>query len=305
MLTIAFFGSGGDASLIPLEAVARHHRIIAVVTPARGRSRFRRAIRVALSRTGIGLQAPMFKWAKLHDVPLLAAISGRDNGLASRLEELAPDVICVSAFPWLLGSRILRIARRTAMNVHPSLLPRHRGPNPWFWVYYHSDRKTGVTIHQMSERADAGDILAQEAFDLPRGFPVDRLYDRNSVLGSELLLQVLGEIEADTSRPVAQDEGSATRAPRVAVGTPMVNFDHWEVERVWHFLAGLCPKRREPLRDSARREVRYEAVIGYTPGNCQLAPGIVQRASFGWNLYCLGGSVQLADARNAKRGATP
>lgn len=299
MLTVAFFGVGGEGSMAPLEAVAKHHRVIAVVRPARSRSWIRGLVRRALTEFGLGTLAAMSGWARRWEVPLIDAVSGNDPKLASRLNGLAPDVLCVSAFPWLLGNKVLKTARRAALNVHSSLLPRHRGPNPYFWVYYHDDRRTGVTIHQMNEFADAGEILGQHAFDLPRGFDIDRLYAKSAVLSAELLLQVLQELETGQSKPVAQDERSSTYAPRVARGTPMVNLAEWDVERVWHFLSGLCPKRREPLRDASDREVRYAAVLGYTRGDCHSTAGVVQRASFGWNLYCRGGSVQLADARNA------
>jgi methionyl-tRNA formyltransferase len=300
MLTVAFFGSGGEASMAPLRAVSRDHRIIIVVEPRGGRSWFRRLARSLLSRSGFGEQDVMSPWASAHDVRLSVADSGCDPELARRLRELEPDVICVSQFPWLIADEILKIARRGAFNIHSSLLPRHRGPNPLFWVYYHSDRQTGVTVHRMNQRADAGDIVAQEIFDLPRGFPVDRLYVRKAALGAGLLVEVLSKLENGGLTPVAQDDGFATSAPRVAHGMGMVNFAEWDVERVWHFLAGLCPRRREPLRDVDQRPARYESVLGYTPGDCRLAAGMAQRASFGWNLYCRDGSVQLADAHHSQ-----
>jgi methionyl-tRNA formyltransferase len=219
----------------------------------------------------------MSKWANQRDVPLIDATSGSDPALASRLKELTPDVICVSAFPWLLGSNVLDTARRAALNLHPSLLPRHRGPNPYFWVYYHSDRRTGVTVHRMNEFADAGDILGQYAFDLPRGFSIDCLYAETAVVGAELLVEVIRELEAGDIKPVVQDEHSSTRAPRVARETAMVNFREWDVERVWHYLSGLCSRRREPLRDTDHREVCYASVLGYTQGDCRRAAGDVQR----------------------------
>jgi methionyl-tRNA formyltransferase len=302
VLTVAFFGVGGEGSQAPLEALAKDHRVVAVVRPLRARSWIRGAVRSALIRSGFGHQAAMSAWARRRSVPLIDAVSGRDPNLASRLKELAPDVICVSAFPWLLGGEILQTARWGALNVHPSLLPRHRGPNPLFWLYYHSDRLTGVTVHRMNEFADAGEVLAQYAFDLPRGFTIDRLYAKNATLGANLLVQVLGEIETGTAQPVEQDKNSSTYAPRVAQGQAMVDFSGWDVERVWHFLSGLCSRRREPLRDAGNREVRYISVLGYTPGDCDRPPGAVERAPFGWNLYCRGGSIQLADARNGRWG---
>jgi methionyl-tRNA formyltransferase len=305
VLTIAFFGSGGEGSMVPLEALAKHHRVVALVRPARPRSWIGRAIRSALSKSSFGARAAMAKWARQQEVTLIDAVSGRDPDLASRLKEITPDLICVSAFPWLLGNEILETARRAALNVHPSLLPRHRGPNPYFWVYYHNDRRTGVTVHRMNEFADAGAILGQHAFDLPRGYSIDRLYAKNAVVGADLLVEVIRELEAGDIKSVVQDEHASTRAPRVARETAMANFREWDVERIWHFLSGLCPRRREPLRDADHREICYASVLGYTPGDCHRAAGEVQRVSFGWNLYCRGGSVQLADRRNVRFGAKP
>jgi methionyl-tRNA formyltransferase len=299
VLRIVFFGSGGEGSMVPLETISRSHQVIALVRPFRSRSWVRRIATSIKSRAGIGTQAVMAKWARIHDVPLLDTPSRCDSELAGRLKRLAPEVICVSAFPWLLGSEILQLASRAALNVHSSLLPRHRGPNPLFWIYYHSDQQTGVTVHGMNQRADAGPIFAQEAFELPRGFPIDRLYARKASLGGELLLRVLHQLESGEAEPTAQEEKLATQAPRVAPGTRMVDCPRWDAERVWHFLSGLCPRRREPLWDHRGREVRYKAVLGYTQDDCGKSPGLVESASFGWNLYCRGGSVQLASVRQA------
>jgi methionyl-tRNA formyltransferase len=294
---IVFFGSGGEGSMVPLETIFRSHQVIALVRPFRSRSWWRRIASSIKSRTGIGTLATMAKWARIHDVPMLDATSGCDSELADRLKRLAPEVICVSAFPWLLGNEILQRAGRGAFNVHSSLLPRHRGPNPLLWVYYHSDRQTGVSVHGMNQRADAGPIFAQATFPLPRGFPIDRLYAKKAVLGGELLLQVLNQLESGRVEPTAQEERLATEAPRVAHGTRMVNYSAWDVERIWHFLSGLCPRRLEPLSDHQGREVRYKAVLGYTEGDCGKSPGLVESVPFGWNLYCRGGSVQLASVR--------
>jgi methionyl-tRNA formyltransferase len=235
----------------------------------------------------------MVKWARRMRVPLLDSVSTTDPDLLERLQSLGPDVICVSGFPWLLRPEILATARRGALNVHTSLLPRHRGPNPLLWVYYHNDDRTGVTVHQMNERADAGAILAQQAFDLPRGFPIERLYSKTARIGADLLVQVLHDLETGNLKAKVQDESLSTPAPRVPQGVAMVNFGEWDVERIWHFMSGLSSRRHEPLRDTCQKEVHYRSVLGYTAGDCQEEPGTVVSTAFGWNLYCRDGSIQL------------
>lgn len=287
--------------MVPLEAVSRVHRVMALVKPSRPQSWLRRTARAMLWRTGVGCSAAMARWARIHDVPLLEATSGCDSELANQLQRFRPDVICVSAFPWLLNREILQTAGRVALNVHSSLLPRYRGPNPLLWIYYHNDRRTGVTVHGMNERADAGAIYAQEAFDLPRGFPVDRLYAKKACLGGELLLRVLDQFESGEARSTPQEETVATYAPRVPHESKLVPFLEWDAERVWHFLRGLCPRRLEPLCDRSERQVRYKSVLGYTERDCGKAAGLVESTSFGWNLYCRVGSVQLGKSRQPDR----
>lgn len=295
MLKIAFFGGGGEGSMIPLKAVAERHQVICVVRPRRRRLSWSRSIWFPLSSSLIGSRDSISDWARKEHVPVLHAATGRDPDICDGLNQLAPDVICVSAFPWILRKEILGTARRGALNVHPSLLPRHRGPVPLFWVYFHDDRQTGVTVHQMNELADAGDILAQHTSDLPRGFSAERLHALNAARGAELLIDVLEKLETAEINPIKQDERLATYAPRVSPNQRMVNFREWEVERVWHFLSGLCPQYREPLQDTSQKAVRYETVLGFKVVDGAQPPGMVRRASHGWDLYCRGGAIELGD----------
>src|SRR5438876_7240010 len=79
--------------MVPLEAVSRAHRVIALVKPSRSQSWLRRTARSILWRTGMGTSAAMARWARIHDVPLLEATAGSDSELANELERLRPDVI--------------------------------------------------------------------------------------------------------------------------------------------------------------------------------------------------------------------
>jgi methionyl-tRNA formyltransferase len=206
--------------------------------------------------------------------------------LAATIRELRPDLLCIVGFPWIVPDTILEIPRVGAVNVHPALLPRHRGPLPLFWTYHSDDRQTGVTIHRAIAKPDAGDIFAQRRFELERGLPVERLARRLEEEGARLLCRVADDIAGGSLIANPQNEGMATFAPRPAKGQKMIDFATWPAERVWHFLHGLVPFYVEPIG------VKYRAVGGYRT-EILGEPGTTARARNGWMLHCLDGSVEL------------
>ncbi|NNG17456.1 MAG: hypothetical protein HKM89_13335 [Gemmatimonadales bacterium] len=227
------------------------------------------------------------------------ARSGDDPAVARALQNLEPDLICISTFPRLLGPAFLEIPHDGALNVHPSLLPRHRGPNPYFWTYYRGDIETGVTVHQASARADAGPVLLQESFTLPRGQRIDRLHTQCAEVGAKLLRKALGSLERAMKGATSQDESLATSAPRVKPGAAMVDYERWDVEQVWHFLAGLHPHHQEPMLLDGR-PISYHAVLGYEAVESAAGSGVLEQAPHGWNLRCRGGYVKLGARHFAK-----
>ncbi len=295
-MRVAFFGTIGPMTLLPLEALAGRHEIVAVVRPWPRRSRLRRAAGALARRVGLRERQPLEEWARSRRILSLQLSSGDDAEVAAGLRRVRPDLICISTFRWILSPRIITIPRHGAVNLHASLLPRHRGPIPLFWIYHRDDRETGVTVHRATARADAGEILMQESFPLPRGFPVEELDRRNAETGAHLILAAVDAIDAGHAVPRAQDESRATAAPVIRPGERHVDFEHWDVERVWHFLAGLFPRFREPLTDAGGQAVTYSAVLGYEAGAEKAASGSLTRDGATLILHCRGGRVRLADA---------
>ncbi|HLY63024.1 MAG TPA: formyltransferase family protein [Terriglobia bacterium] len=292
-MRVVFFVAGGDMGYLPLCAVAEQHEILAIVRPAYRGPRARHLVRSMAEKVGLRKPDPIAQWARARGIQILQAWAGNDPEIESQLKRLRPDLICIATFPMLLSRNLFAIPEYGALNLHPSLLPRHRGPAPLFWIYYHDDRQTGVTVHRVNEKADAGDILCQDSFDLARGFNVDLLHRINAERGASLLTRAVCAVESENPRGLPQNESLATPAPRIKPGAPMVNFEMWDVERVWHFLAGLCPKFREPLRDQAGKQVKYEKVLGYERSVHHLSPGHLERSTEGWRLFCSGGLIRL------------
>jgi methionyl-tRNA formyltransferase len=285
--SIAFFGTPSQFSGFALERLTARWNVVAIVLPNSGGRR-----QSVLRRIGLQPLSAVERLARKRGVPTARWLAG-DEGLAPELlRRTRPDLICVAGFPRLIPSSLISDAPIGAINLHPSLLPRHRGPLPLFWTYHGDDRVAGVTVHHLTERYDAGDIVAQRSFPLPRGYPVKQLDDDVARHGATLLDAAVEALAANRAQRIVQDEGAATPAPWIQRGNPMVNFGEWDVERVWHFLAGLCPGFREPLTDREGTPVIYSKVLGFDRGATATA-GSVENAEGGWRLYCRGGTVLL------------
>ncbi|MBV8085281.1 MAG: methionyl-tRNA formyltransferase [Chloroflexi bacterium] len=208
-MRVLFVGMTGHFSLRPLQILLRapEVEIVGVLVPGQGQPH-----RIERPPLPLG----MLQTLQLHNIvqlawslgiPVFEARSFRD---LSTLEPLQPDIIAVACFPRLLPARFRALARLAAVNVHPSLLPKNRGPDPIGWTISSGERQTGVTIHLLSDKADAGDILAQAPLDVPPGTTRNQLEVRCANLGGELLLDVIRQLTAGTANPIPQDDSQAT-----------------------------------------------------------------------------------------------
>ncbi len=127
------------------------------------------------------------------------------------LRHLVPDVIVVAAFGQILRREVLELPRLRCLNVHASLLPRHRGASPIAGAILAGDQETGVTIMLMDEGLDTGDILSQRAIPIAPDDTTATLSEKLSSLGAVLLLETLPRWSEGILTPQAQDESQATQ----------------------------------------------------------------------------------------------
>jgi methionyl-tRNA formyltransferase len=287
-LKVALFGTPSHFTTQVLRQLAAPGIVAAVVLAQRPGG-----VRDVMMRfAGIGRISPLERAAQERGIPVIAATASNESAVVERLHSIRPDLICIATFPRWVPQAITTLAPLGAINVHPSLLPRHRGPLPLFWTYYADDQVTGVTVHHTSDKFDAGDIILQESFPLPRAYPVAKLDQDVAMCGARMLKSALEALARGQAARIAQDESAATCAPLVRPGTRMVRFDTWDVERVWHFLAALSPRYCEPLKDNEGRAVSYRDVAGFERSRCG-APGTIEKVDRGWKLNCRGGVVLL------------
>jgi methionyl-tRNA formyltransferase len=293
-MRIALFTSGGAFGMEALRALSERQEVVLVVQP--GVESLRAALRPIAVWAGLKQKYPLEKAIEQMKIPRLLASTGSDPKVSRILKTSRADIICIAAYRWVLDPATYSLPEFGAINVHPSLLPRHRGRVPLFWVYYQDDRLSGVTVHRVSEQADAGPVLLQRSFDVPRGWPVDEMHERCAQLGAGLLAEACTQIETRAAVYVEQDHSTATSAPKVPAGTRMIDFSLWPTERVWHFIAGLSTQYREPLLDPRNGVVRYRRATGFQTGvKVGVEPGVAVVVANGWLLQCRDGVVELTD----------
>ncbi|MBW2460922.1 MAG: hypothetical protein JRH11_04700 [Deltaproteobacteria bacterium] len=136
-----------------------------------------------------------------------------DEGVRRTLESARPDVVLSWFWPRRIPPEVLALGRAGAFGVHPSLLPRWRGPDPYFWALRAGDQETGVTLHRLTATYDTGDIIAQIPVSIgdDDAWSLARRLDRPS-LG--LLVETAERlVTGDPMEGRHQDEGGATSAP--------------------------------------------------------------------------------------------
>ena len=146
-------------------------------------------------------------------LPVLQPVKIRDPAVVSRLHELKADLMVVVAYGQIIPPGILSIPAKGVVNVHASLLPRHRGAAPVAHAILSADDVTGVTIMKMDEQLDHGPILAMRSSPIGAGEDAAALTRRLAEMGAKLLVETLDRL--DEIEPVDQDHATATIAPRL------------------------------------------------------------------------------------------
>lgn len=205
-MKIVFLGTPPVAAAC-LEALAQdgRHQILAVAThPDRVAGRGLKTVPTAVKETALRL-----------GLPLLEVSDAKDPAFAQKLSALEADLLVVVAFV-ILPSAVLAAARLGAVNLHGSLLPRWRGAAPIQRSVEAGETETGATVFRLDTGVDTGGIVAQERISVGPDETSGDVLARLGTLGGPLLLRALGHMEAHPEdRGIAQDQASATRAPKL------------------------------------------------------------------------------------------
>lgn len=162
------------------------------------------------------------------------------------VRDLAPEVIVVACFPRLIPRHLHEIATLGAVNIHPSLLPAHRGPDPLFWIMRDGGAGCGVTVHRLADRFDSGDILAQQPVPYPDGEREHTLEARLARTGADLALSVVDALVAGNQSSQAQDERGASYESWPSNDDYAIETSQ-SATHAWNFIRGVAD-RGVPIR---------------------------------------------------------
>ena len=151
-----------------------------------------------------------------HGLTVYQPTKLRDGTVLGILKELQPEVIVVAAYGRIIPKDILDYPRYGCINVHGSLLPKYRGAAPIQWAVINGESETGVTIMQMNEGLDTGDILYSKAIPIGIDDTAESMFDKLSVLGADMIVEALDMLIRGEFTPVPQDDAQSCYAPMLS-----------------------------------------------------------------------------------------
>ena len=200
-------------------------------------------------------------YAESVGLPVYQPLSLRNGEGDVIFEKYAPDVAVVAAYGKILPASLLKLPRLGCVNVHASLLPKYRGASPIQTAIVNGEKVSGVTIMQLDEGMDTGDMLAVREVAIPPEMTAGELFDALAPVGAELLAETLIKLDAGEIIPVKQDDTKATYAPMISKEAAVIDFTK-SAESVVDLVRGLNPNPVARTDIKGSRLKVYKAAVG-------------------------------------------
>ena len=250
-MRVAFLCMESVFSVRPLEALlAAGHDVRFVMRPigaldTRKQALFKRhrGFDVAVRRVlGLGppdedKRNPLLVAARA-DIPAYLVGDASCAAASALLVREKVDLVVVAFFNQLLRWSFLRLPPLGAINLHPSLLPRYRGPAPLFWTFRDGSHEAGLTLHRIAAGEDDGDVLAQEQVAVPLGTAGEDLVDELATRAAHMTVEAIAALASGSAQGRQQDHALATRAPRPLEQDLLVDAS-LGARRAFHFVRGV------------------------------------------------------------------
>jgi methionyl-tRNA formyltransferase len=203
-------------------------------------------VAMVMARTEAEARAPGSSWPSqlgtLDNLTIIELSRRREltsRGFLCQLAALEVDVIVVACFPWRLPSAIRTLPSIASVNVHPSLLPDGRGPEPIFWAFRRDLVTTGVTLHALDDGLDTGPIIDQRSVAIPSDATMITLERSLARIGADMVSDFLrAPLHSVTTRPQPIGEGRPAPFPRAE---DLIVTTSWHASTAARFINGVSP----------------------------------------------------------------
>ncbi len=213
-MNIIFMGTP-DFAVGALKAIveAGHNVLLVVSQPDKPQGRSKELVPTAVKKCAVEYNLPVFQPEKIKKEEAIAV-----------LKKYPADLYVVAAFGQILSKEILDLPQYGCINIHASLLPKYRGAAPIQWAVIDGEEKTGITIQQMNEGVDTGDILLQKEYVLSKEETGESLFDELSHLGAIAVVEAIDGIQKGTLTPVKQKEEESSHAKMLTKAMGKIDF---------------------------------------------------------------------------------
>ena len=249
--------------------------------------------------------SPVKEVAISAGIPVFQPDNFREDSTVSELAALKPDVVAVVAYGRILPQRVLDIPEKGCINIHASLLPSYRGSAPYQWAVLDGQKQTGVTAMYLCREMDAGDIIDKSVTPIHPDESAGELLDRLAVLGADLLVKTLSDIEAGTAVSTPQDHKLATYAPMLDKSMSPIDWTK-TASRIHDHVRGMNPWPVATTMIQGNRFKVYSTAVIEEQTNAE--PGtILALTKTGLRVACGDGVIELRtiQAEGGKRMAAP
>ncbi len=229
-MKIIFFGTSSFAVSALKTLASSRHQLLAVVTAADKRK----------GRGRILSSSPVKVFAQKRRLALSQPSNLQDTAFVRFLKNKGADLFVVCAYGKILTKEILQIPRTYAVNLHASLLPKHRGAAPVNSAMSKGDKESGVTVFKMDEQMDRGEIILQKRIIIGNSDTAVSLGAKLSKIGAELALEAIDMIERGRATLTVQDERGATTAPKLRKTDGLINWKE-QAAQIHNRIRGLQP----------------------------------------------------------------
>lgn len=183
-------------------------------------------------------EVSLFKQLKLNQIRMKSANSREFRKL---LINLNVDLVIVGTWKERIRKDTYIIPKIGTINVHPSLLPKYRGPNPYLQTILNGEKESGVTLHLLDDNYDSGAILAQEKIKILNTDTSKELRERSAITARKMVTELIKDLDTKIITPIKQNEKYATYYPNISGNEKMLDFKYQTSDEISRTIRALHP----------------------------------------------------------------